>query len=202
MQEAIDRFRANLKRVRNLGSIVAALSSQTTTVVDLTDILRAELVLSVSALDHYIHEVVRFGMLESYRGTRPMTTQFRSFRIPIGSALEAISPSGDTSETWIDEEIRSHHSYRSFQTPDNIASAIRLVSDVVLWSQVAYRMGVPAEDVRERLRLIVDRRNKIAHEADMSPVPHEDRLPIDRQMVTSAVDFLEQIVEAIHVVIQ
>ena len=115
--------------------------------------------------------------------------------------MEAVALAGGN-EAWIDEEIRSYHSFRSFQTPDNIASAIRLVSEVSLWPQVADRMGVSSEDVRERLRLIVDRRNKIAHEADMSPFLHEDRLPIDRQMVTSSVDFLEQVVEAIHVVIQ
>lgn len=62
MQEAIDLFHANLERIRSLDSIVAAMSSQTTD--DLTDILRAELVMSVSALDYYLHEVVRFGMLE------------------------------------------------------------------------------------------------------------------------------------------
>lgn len=58
MQEAIDQFYDNLKRIRNLDSIVAAMSSLTTAVVDLTDILRAELVMSVSALDYYVHEVV------------------------------------------------------------------------------------------------------------------------------------------------
>ena len=201
MQEAIDRFRTNLIPVRNLGSIVTALSSQTTGALDLTDILRAELVLSVSALDHYIHEVVRLGMLEAYQGIRLRTAQFQGFQVSLGSATGMSSTLQSTKDTWIDEEIRSRNSFRSLQTPETIASAIRLISDVTLWDQVARHMNASTEQVKNRLRLIVDRRNKIAHEADMSPFPYQDRWPINRHMVTNAVDFLEQVVEAIRTVI-
>ena len=162
MQEAIERFRTNLTRVRNLDSIVAALESQTTVALDLTDILRAEMVLSVSALDHYVHEVVRLGMMESYRGTRSITDHFRRFQVSLGSALDAQSDSSN--QTWIEDEIRARHSFRSFQTPDNVATAIRLISDVTLWDNVARRLNAPAEQLKDRLSLIVDRRNKIAHE--------------------------------------
>ena len=200
MQEAIDQFHANLTRIRNLDSIVAAMSSLTTPEVDLTDILRAELVMSVSALDYYVHEVVRFGMLESYSGTRTKTSQFRSFQISLGPALDALNL-GESDDTWISEEIRSRHSFRTFQTPDNIASAIGLISGISLWLEVARHMNTDDREVKEELRNIVDRRNKIAHEADMSQSPYEDLIPIGRQMVTDAVNFLERVVEAIHAVI-
>lgn len=157
--------------------------------------------MSVSALDHYVHEVVRLGMLESYRGERRKTPQFRSFQISLGPALDALYL-GESDDTWISEEIRSRHSFRTFQTPDKIASAIQLISDVRLWQRVAERMDAGDEEVRETLRKIVDRRNKIAHEADMSRSPYEDRNPIDQQMVTEAVNFLERLVDAIHAVIR
>lgn len=202
MQEAIDQFRANLARVRNFGSIVEELLAQTTSVDDLTDVLRAELVLAVSALDHYIHEVVRIGMLESYRGSRPRTSQFRRFQVSLGSALDAVSVADALNDNWINEEIRSRHGFRSFQTPDHIAAAIRLISGVILWSEVAVRMRTSPEEIRETLIGIVDRRNKIAHEADMSPLLSQGRTPIDREMVTEAVDFLERVAETIHTVIR
>ena len=202
MREAIERFRNNLVRVRSLDSIVAALGSPTTAALDLTDILRAELVLLVSALDHYIHEVVRLGMVESYRGTRSWTDRFRRFEVSLGSALDGLAQSADSDQTWLDEEIRVRHGFRSFQTPDRVADAIRLISDVPLWDTVSQRMNTSAKQLKDRLSLIVDRRNRIAHEADMSPFPHQDRLPIDRQMVTEAVNFLEQVVESIHAVIE
>ena len=45
MQVAIDQFRVNLARVRNLGVIHNTLNAQTTAAIDLSDILRSELVL-------------------------------------------------------------------------------------------------------------------------------------------------------------
>jgi len=73
MQAAIDQFRTNINRVRHLGAIYRALKAQTTEVLDLSDILRAELVMAVSALDHYIHEVTRLGILETYHGSRVLS---------------------------------------------------------------------------------------------------------------------------------
>lgn len=195
MQEAIDQFVANLGRIRNLGALVDALESQTTSVLDLSDILRAELVLSVSALDHYVHEIVRIGMLEAYRGTRQKTQQFLNFKISLESALSSVSGG----EAWIDNEIRARNGYRSFQTPQNIASAVRLVSEINLWNQVAQVMGMPAKDIRETLSVIVDRRNKIAHEADMDPSPYEERYPIEKSEVNDSIDFIEQVAHAIHI---
>ena len=167
--------------------------------MDLSDILRAELVLSVSALDHYVHEVVRLGMLEAFRDTRPRTSQFLDFRVSLGSALEGLADDGD--EAWIDNQIRIHNGYRSFQTPDNIAGAIRLISAIQLWEQVALNIQMPAHEIKERLSLIVDRRNKIAHEADMNPSPYEERYPINRNQVDESIGFIQTVVEAIHAAI-
>ena len=61
MRAAINQFRTNIERVRNLGTIYKALNAQTTDILDLSDLLRAELVMAVSAFDHYIHEIVRLG---------------------------------------------------------------------------------------------------------------------------------------------
>lgn len=199
MQEAIDQFRANLVRVRNLGRIADAPDSQTAQALDLSDILRAEFVLAVSALDHFVHEVARLGMLEAYRGEREKTPQFLQFRISVGGALRGISenPSGE----WLDDEIRARNGYRTFQNPDRIAEALRLVSDIRLWDEVAGRMDMSPQEVRERLNLIVDRRNKIAHETDVNRSPYEELLPIDRRTADDAVDFIESVGENIYAVI-
>jgi hypothetical protein len=53
MQVAIDQFRANIHRVRNLHTLFTYFSTVTTTVLDLSDLLRVQLVMAVSALDHY-----------------------------------------------------------------------------------------------------------------------------------------------------
>ena len=199
MQTAIEQFRLNIERVRNIGALTKTLYTQTTPALDLSDLLRAEIVLAVSALDHFVHETVRLGMLEAYRNERPRTRSFQNFQVSIGSISGVASdiPNSD----WLEQEIRKSHGHRSFQSPDNIAEAVRLISESSLWNEVASRINTSRQDIRERLILIIKRRNQIAHEADMDPSYPGVRWPIDEQMVDSSIDSIEQIAEAIHAVI-
>ena len=198
MQSAIDLFRISIGRVRDLIAVHNSLKAQASSVLDLSDMLRAALVLAVSALDYYIHEVVRIGMLGIHRGERPEPPAFSGFQISLGNARAGIN-AGQNIDSWLEDEIRQRHSYKSFQKPDNIAEAVRLICDKKLWEEVSTNMGRPAKDIKQQLSLIVDRRNKIAHEADIDPsYPIGDRWPIDELLVNETVDFIEQVVESIH----
>ena len=198
MQSAIDLFRISIARVRDLIAVHNSLKAQTSNVLDISDMLRSALVLAVSALDYYIHEVVRIGMLEIHRGERPEPPAFSGFQISLGNARAGIN-AGQNIDSWLEDEIRQRHSYKSFQQPNAIADAVRLICDKKLWEEVSINMGSPAKDIKQQLSLIVDRRNKIAHEADIDPsYPIGDRWPIDELLVNEAVDFLEQVVESIH----
>ncbi len=196
MQAAIDQFRVNIARVRNLGVIHNTLNVQTTAAIDLSDILRSEMVMAVSALDFYIHEIARLGMLEIYHETRPETSAFLRFQISLESVRQAVS--NPMNDDWLEHEIRERHSWRSFQQADHIADAIRLISDISLWEQVSNHLGMPAQDAKEQVNLIADRRNKIVHEADMDPTPYDTRWTIDAALVDDAINFIEQIAEAIY----
>lgn len=199
MHNAIQHFRSNIERVRALGGLYEALSRLTTSAVDTTDILRAQIVLAVSALDHYIHELTRLGMLEIFDGLRPSTTAFARFQVTIDAAMAGIAGSGGSS--WFESEIREKHGFMAFQHPDKVADAIRLFSTCELWPQVSIKLGLSAQDVKNRLRLIVERRNKIAHEADLDPSYPGTRWPISSADAGATVKFIEDICEAIHSVI-
>ena len=54
-------------------------------------------------------------------------------------------------------------------------------------------MGLPSTEIKQRLSLIVDRRNKIAHEADIT-LNIGGRWMID--LVSDAIDFIETVVES------
>ena len=88
--------------------------------------------------------------------------------------------------------------------PERIAEAVRFISDVMLWSEVSRRLGMAQREVTDTMTLIVQRRNKIAHEADIMPdyagqVAYSDlRSPIDKNMVDDAITFIEQVAEAIY----
>lgn len=195
MQAAVDLFRANLARARNLGAIYAWLAIQPKSVLDFTDILRAELVMAVSAFDQFIHEVVREGVVEIFKGNRPQTDAYRRFQVSLGSVHAAFTDT--TSTVWLDEAICSTHAWLSFQHADKVADAMRLILPVPLWVQVANKLGEDPGNVKSQLNLIVDRRNKIAHEADMDPTSPGARWPITPLLVKDSLDFLENLGETI-----
>ncbi|MGD0827944.1 MAG: HEPN domain-containing protein [Desulfobaccales bacterium] len=199
MHNTIQHFRANIERTRALGGLYEALSRLTTSAIDVTDLLRAQIVLAVSALDHYIHEITRLGMLEVLSQSRPQTNTFQNFHVTMNAAISGVSGGAGTS--WFDDEIRQKHSYMSFQQPDKIADAIRLFSSCKLWPEVAPKLSMSVEDLKTRLKLIVDRRNKIAHEADLDPTYPGVRWPIFPADVTNAINFIESLCEAIHSVV-
>ncbi len=198
MLSAIEHFRDNIARVRGLGGIHQALTSMITSAVDTSDILRAQYVLAVSALDHYVHEVTRLGMLETFDGKRPPSAAYLRFRLPIS----CLATGQSVSRSDVESEIRSQHSYVAFQKPDRIADGIRLISEVKLWDSVSERMNTPPEMIKQRLLLIVDRRNKIAHEADLDPTYPKARWPISDADVAGVIDFLVEVVETIHLEVQ
>lgn len=194
MLKALEAARESLLRVEHLGGLYSALQSLTTSAIDSSDLLRAQVVLAVSALDFYIHEVTVMGMLEVMKGERPSTPAFDKSRVSVGAMLGGMQTQ---TYDWFEADVRERHSFLSFQQPDKIADAIRLFSGVKLWESVAAIVG--DNDVKDRLRLTVDRRNKIAHEADISPSYPGERWPITQSDVTEITLLIRGIVEAIHV---
>lgn len=211
MLSPIEQFRENITRVQNLGGLYAALDNTTTSVMDLTDLLRAQIVMIVSALDLYIHEITRIGMLAVYSGERPQTGAFLRFQVTLGSAMQGMVGTDKENDgggkewlddKWLDVEIRERHGHQSFQDPNNIADAIRLFSACELWPSVAEQLNLNVKDVKDQLSAIVKRRNQIVHEADLVPTYPGTitRWSISPADVTSTLDFIGKVCEAIDIV--
>ena len=94
MQSALDQFRISISRVRDLIALHNSVKAQATSALDVSDMLRAALVLAVSALDYYVHEVVTLGMLEIHQGHRSepppsanaTQSAFSRFQVSLGGA--------------------------------------------------------------------------------------------------------------------
>ena len=217
MLSPIEQFRENITRVLVLDGVHTALDNTTTAALDLTDLLRAQIVMIVSALDLYIHEITRVGMLEVYNGNRLQTDAFLRFQVTLESAMQGIAlvmqsildaNEDDTDkeewldDKWLDSEIRERHSHLSFQRPKNIADAVRLFSSCELWRSVAEQLNLDAEVVKNQLGAIVKRRDQIVHEADLIPdYPGTvTRWPISPADVASTLDFIQDVCEAIDIV--
>lgn len=200
MKSVYDDFKSNLLRAKNLGLIYVSLNARTTAVLDISDILRAELVLAVSAFDHFIHEIACFGMMEAYSGKRPKTKQFLKFKCSMESIIEGYT--NLTSQIWFENEIRYIHGFQSFLQPEKISEALKLVTTKNLWEESSNNLGIPPQELKKRLNVIVDRRNKIAHEADLDPSFPNTRWPINNQMVNEAIDYLEILGDNIYLIVK
>lgn len=250
MQSALDQFRISIGRTRDLIALHNSVKAQATGALDVSDMLRATLVLAVSASDYYVHEVVTLGMLEIHRGQRsepiPVANSaqsaFSHFQVSLGSArgdrltaidiaswleddiqqahgyqflqqpqtISAFIPAISNSilnklnnSVWLENEVRERLGYQSFQQADKIADAIRYISNKRLWDELGMKMSRPAKEIKQQLNSIIDRRNKIAHEADIDPTFNiGNRWNIDEMLVSGAVDFIEFLVESIHELLQ
>lgn len=199
MHKVLQQFTENLQRARELGVLAHAITQITTPVVDVTDIWRAQIVLGASALDHFIHELARIGMVEISKGTRARTDAFSKYQLPLNAVERAFK--GEPHETWLGDAVQDKHSWLSFQHPDKIADAVRLISPIKLWDEVSKELTMSAQDVKLQLELIIDRRNKIAHEADMDPTNPGFRWPISESMASDAIVFVEKVSRAIFKVV-
>ncbi len=190
------QFNENLIRVRELGALADAVNGLTTSVIDVSDLWRAQVVLVVSAFDNFVHDITRVGMIECAKGLRPKTDAYLRFELPLSATDLGIA--GTAHEVWIGETVRQKHSWQSFQDPDKVADAIRLVTPIRLWEEVGRELSLTPADVKTRLKLIVDRRNKIAHEADLDPASPGFRWAIDKLQASETVDFIESLANAIY----
>ena len=152
--------------------------------------------LSIGALDQFVHEFTRVEMVQIHQQLKSRTDSFDRFKVRISAVQQAISDVGNTN--WLDQEIRHAHSWLSFQRPERIAEAIRLISTVNLWDEIAALRNEDANTTKTQLRAIVDRRDKIVHEADLDPTSPGLRWPISANAVEGALEFVDSIAHGIH----
>lgn len=204
----IAHFEAVWERCAHLSTLHAYLAKHVSGVLQPDEILRAEWVARISALDLYIHELVAQGMMDVFEGRKSACPGYRRFQVS-NEVLDRIRNAGSASDSnsAFDLEVREMLGRRSFQEPDKIADGVRLFSEVELWNEVALQFGANpankttvAKNIKRDLSLIVQRRNKIAHEGDLQPSTPREPWAINQSDVAYITDLIEKIVRAIDLV--
>jgi len=203
-----DLFDDAWRRCDMLSVMYAYLSNTTSSVLNSEEILRAEWVARVAALDLYVHELVAQRMVEIFDGRRAATDAYKKFMLS-NETLERIR--GATTQALAtaayDLEIRRQLGFITFQGHESISNGIRMVSSVELWNGVAAYLGASpstvskdAKALRRQLSMIVERRNKIAHEGDMQPSAPRVPWPISQANLQIVRDFIFGIIKAIDAI--
>jgi hypothetical protein len=183
----------------------AYLAGKLTPAMSADELLRAEWVARVSALDLYVHELVAQNMVSIFEGTRNSCPGFSKFHCSSDAVLRIKNaPTPADASAAFDLEVRSKLSRVTYQFPEDIADGIRLVSACELWNDIALSEGATAatksahaKNLKKDLSLIVERRNKIAHEGDLQPSIPRTPWPISRADVSYAARFIEGLAHSI-----
>jgi hypothetical protein len=194
MNQAFIQFLTNIEEVRKTHLISTSINVPTSSIIDTNPILRSCIVLSLSAIDHLIHELTIIGMCDIFNGTRVVTAKYNDFNVTLGfiSSINAVPPF-----ITFESEIRRRLGWQTFQRPDKIKEAVALFNSIKLWQQVSIAMTDKEQNIINRLNLIVDRRNMIAHEADIEPV-YKMKRTISNVDVTGTIDFIEKLGTTIY----
>ena len=202
MQRAFDQFKDNMKYVKELDTLFIHLKDTLHLPNDLTDILRAEWVYSVSAMDKLIHELVRIGMIEAFQGIRARTSPFTSFGITIDTLTSILSSTIPPPEYWFEQKIIERHKTLAFQMPDKIAEALSLIWDEKYkWQKISTEIGISETTLTTQLKAIISRRNQIVHEADLDLLTGTKNI-IDKIDIDAVISFIEKLSEAIFNVVK
>lgn len=197
------------KRCGEIDTLHAYLSVNLTPAMPTDELLRAEWVARVSALDLYVHELVAQNMVKIFEGSRNVCPGFSKFQCSSDALLRIKNaPNPADASAAFDLEVRSKLSRVTYQFPDDIADGIRFISPCELWNDIAVAKGASAttksaqaKSLKKSLALIVERRNKIAHEGDLQPSTPRTPWPITRADVSYIAGFLESLVRTIDTIV-
>lgn len=160
----------------------------------LDDLLRWQWSQTVSALDKYIHDVIKCGLIKSYNKEILPTKSFSNFLIPI-SILDDPLLASNAFEQFVTKKL----SYNSYQTPEKINEGLSLVwSAEHKWQAIADIMGKDKKYITNKLKLIAQRRNQIVHQGDY-PSYNLEKESLTLSEVDAVIDFIDQLVNIIHI---
>lgn len=207
MDDIFNEFQNNVAQIRQIGGVYSYLKDNIRLpITDIDDILRSQIVNVVSALNRYLHEKVRKGICDIFLGNRPITAKFKNFSLSSDTVMRIW---GDSSLTIIEREMLINDAVSQSLKTLSFQQAVKIKDALsYLWDEphkitvVAKEMGVPgATDndkqryLSQRLDLLVERRNQIAHESDMEV---NGKRAITKQEVDDAISFVEGFVNCLN----
>lgn len=203
MLTAFRQFNDNYKYIQELDSLYIFLKTDLKIGVDLADILRAEIVYSVSAFDKLVHDLVRIGMVECFQGTRTKTNSFKNFQVTSDTLTEIMNSHNNPSTTypsvyWFEQEVVLRNKYISFQDPSKISEGLSYIwTEQHKWQKIALKMGQDEKAIKTTLTNIINRRNKIVHESDID-IQTGIKFNIEHPDVNYTTSFIEKLGTAIY----
>ena len=194
----VNRFKSNSLSIRSQFELVEQLKVENN--IQYKDILRSQIVFLDSALDFFMHEVTKYGMVQIFQGVWRKTERYNNFTIRLGEISDVLR--NPEQENWFLDIVNDSYAEDTFMSADAVIGQLNLIG--VKWQSVAdrafYEQGstTPTKDkFKYTLNALFRRRNQIAHQADRL---HETgvKIDIEREDVEKYITDIEKIVISIY----
>ena len=129
--------------------------------------LRYVWVASISALDHYVSELITEKSTEQFSDGERLTAKMLNEGVPLDAVLRMKEASPAQTVVEFRNAVKNMVQYRTFQKADDVADGLAFFWDQKhKWKKVSAIMGIPTDVARRTLNSVAYRRDLIVHNAD------------------------------------
>jgi len=176
-----------------------------------SELLRAAIVLAVSSIDTYFHNIIVDNALKILaQPEEKIPKTFMKISIPIVEVDKALKKQRKNSVSRpghkIKAEVQKYLTDATFQSPTSIESAMNILGISSIWTKIVNEIdnGMKGADIRKKLGEIVYRRNKIVHHADIikqTKARNVKMESISRDKTFNDVEYMRTIIETIDKIV-
>ena len=180
----------------------SSIDPQVFAAAQLSDLLRASLTMAVSAMDAYYHAKIADNLgkvlRKSPKNYPEKLSNMKMTVLDLITAYKTTSPRQGVSKA-----VARVLYYHPLQTTSDISNELKLIGAEDFWGKVSHELGMREKTVKNRLKEITNRRNRIVHEGDLSRSKKAGNLSrvIEPGFTRDSTDFIKELVEASEVVI-
>ncbi|HAS6378524.1 TPA: hypothetical protein RQJ86_000173 [Vibrio vulnificus] len=194
MHNAFGVFKENIQQTKAISDLYNYLTTQLGQNGHMADdLLRAQMVYAVSAFDKLMHDLIRIGLMEIFEGKRPETAKYSNEPIQMQFVNAIKNATIPPPEYYFEQAMIQKLKVMSFQDPNKVVDGLAFIWDESQkWQKIAAELQCDDKSLKTDLKLIVERRNKIVHEADINALDGS-KLSIDTESSGKAISLLENL---------
>ena len=191
-------FKRHIEDIRRVNHIYDHLVNQVNLPsADLCDLLRIQLVNAVSAFDWLMHEYIHAGIMKQLMGDVPMTRKVKVFSIDADTYSQLATLDAIEKYKTLSVRVSSVLRTMSFQSPEKIKDGLSPIwEEPHKWQLLSHECGLSEKDLTDKVKLYVERRNQIVHEADVDFYSGNRRV-LDAVVVKDGIDLFFNLAYAI-----
>ncbi len=162
---------------------------------DINWLLRASVVFSVSAMDAYFHDKIRYRVGRFSVEDLPPALAKVQIRLGDLSTWDSHQRKGNAIRNWVVDQM----SFKSLQNKDKIADGMKLCGVEGFWDKV-YPDARLRKDALAKLKTYGDRRNDVVHEGDRLSARNSGKVlrPIDLAYARECRSFVADMVVSVE----